>query len=181
MLTAYRSSFFITGFYTLALVCLVLVLRFGVLQAINPPSEMLRGLFVLSSVVAGVVGGGISIFFWQGTKYFIGAWGGFALGLFIQCMDDGGVIKPLGFRYLLYIGRSSTPKLISIQYLPAAGCAVIGFVLCTLPRLHYQIILISTAMVGASAFMLGVDCYTTAGLKARYTDCKSDSASHQSL
>lgn len=32
-------------------------------------------------------------------------------------------------------------------------------------KIHYHILLISTAFVGASAFMLGVDCFTTAGLK----------------
>jgi hypothetical protein len=99
-----RSSFFIIGFYTLAVVCLALILRFGVLQAINPPSALLRGLFVLSCSVAGFIGGGIAIFFWQSTKYFIGAWGGFAFGLFIQCMHDGGVVEPVGFRYILFIG-----------------------------------------------------------------------------
>lgn len=145
------SSFFIIGFYTLAVVCLALILRFGVLQAINPPSETLRGLFVLSCAVAGFVGGGVAIFFWQGTKYFIGGWGGFAFALFIQALHNGGMIKPLGFRYLFYI-----------------GCAVIGFVVCTIPKIHYQVLLASTAIVGGSAFMLGVDCYTTAGLKEFY-------------
>ena len=42
---------------------------------------------------------------------------------------------------------------------------MIGFVLCTIPKLHYYIMLTSTAFVGATAFMLGVDCFTTAGLK----------------
>lgn len=108
-----RSSFFIIGFYTLAVVCLALILRFGVLQAINPPSETLRGLFVLSCAVAGFVGGGVAIFFWQGTKYFIGGWGGFAFALFIQALHNGGMIKPLGFRYLFYIGMSFHPYLSS--------------------------------------------------------------------
>ncbi|PVG04871.1 hypothetical protein CPB86DRAFT_778177 [Serendipita vermifera] len=145
------SSFFIIGFYTLAVVCVVLILRFGVLQAINPPSETIRGLFVLSCAVAGVIGGGIAIFFWKGTKYFIGAWGGFAVGLFIQCLHDGGLIKPIGFRWILFI-----------------GCAVIGFVVCTIPKWHYHVLLAATAVVGATAFILGVDCYTTAGLKEFY-------------
>jgi len=47
-------------------------------------------------------------------------------------------------------------------------CALIGFILCTIPKLHYHVLLISTAFVGASAFMLGVDCFTTAGLKEFY-------------
>ena len=98
------TSFFLVGFYTLALVCFVLILRFGVLQAVNPPSTTLRGLFVLSCCVAGFAGGGVAIFFWKAAKYFIGAWGGFALALWIQCFRNGGLIGPLGFRWIMYIG-----------------------------------------------------------------------------
>jgi len=99
-----RTSFFLIGFYTLSLVCLVLILKFGVIPSINPPSKKLRGMFVLASMVAGIIGGGVAIFFWKGAKFFIGAWGGFALGLFIQCFRDGGVIRLIGFRWILYIG-----------------------------------------------------------------------------
>ncbi|KAI0830608.1 hypothetical protein BC628DRAFT_1500454 [Trametes gibbosa] len=145
------SSFFLIGFYTLSLTCFVLILRFGVLNAINPPNKTLRGLFVLSCGVAGIAGGGIAIFFWKAAKYFIGAWGGFALALWIQCFRNGGLIGPIGFRWIMYIAIS-----------------VVGFVLCTLPKLHYYVLLTSTAFVGATAFMLGVDCFTTAGLKEFY-------------
>ncbi|KAJ7357256.1 hypothetical protein DFH08DRAFT_1076261 [Mycena albidolilacea] len=145
------TSFFLIGFYTLSLVCFVLILKFGILTAVNPPSKMLRGMFVLASAVAGIAGGGISIFFWKASRYFIGGWGGFALALWVQCFHNGGVIKTIGFRWIFYI-----------------GCGVVGFVLCTIPKIHYHILLISTAMVGSSAFMLGVDCFTTAGLKEFY-------------
>ncbi|PSR75890.1 hypothetical protein PHLCEN_2v8804 [Hermanssonia centrifuga] len=145
------TSFFLIGFYTLSLVCVVLILKFGVLQAINPPSQTLRGLFVLACGVAGVAGGGIAIFFWKVTRYFIGAWGGLAFGLWIQCFRDGGLIRPVGFRWIMYI-----------------GCGVVGFVLCTIPKIHYQTILVSTAFVGATSFMLGVDCFTSADLKEFY-------------
>ncbi|KAI0320363.1 hypothetical protein OF83DRAFT_1053207 [Amylostereum chailletii] len=145
------TSFFLIGFYSLSLVCIVLILKFGVLDAVHPPSSTLRGMFVLASAVAGIAGGGVSIFFWKVTKYFIGAWGGFALGLWIQCFRDGGLVHSIGLRWILFL-----------------GCAVVGFVLCTLPKLHYHVVLISTAMVGASAVMLGVDCFTTANLKEFY-------------
>ena len=49
------------------------------------------------------------------------------------------------------------------------ACTVVGFVLCTIPKLHYYILIMSTGIVGATAFMLGVDCYTTADLKEVYT------------
>ncbi|CDO73509.1 hypothetical protein BN946_scf185013.g144 [Trametes cinnabarina] len=145
------TSFFLVGFYTLSLVCFVLILRFGVIYAINPPNATLRGLFVLSCGVAGIAGGGVAIFFWKASKYFIGAWGGFALALWIQCFRNGGLIEPIGFRWLMFIAIS-----------------VVGFVLCTIPKVHYYILLTSTAFVGATAFMLGVDCFTTAGLKEFY-------------
>ncbi|KAH7344494.1 hypothetical protein B0J17DRAFT_623865 [Rhizoctonia solani] len=145
------SSFFLIGFYTLALTTIVLILKFGVLDAINPPSKAVRGMFLLASAVAGVMGGGLSIFFWKHTKYFIGAWGGFALALWIQCFREGGLIRQIAYRWIFYV-----------------GCAVVGFVLCTIPKIHYNILLVSTALVGASATILGVDCYTTAGLKEFY-------------
>ncbi|KAF4605111.1 hypothetical protein EYR40_003894 [Pleurotus pulmonarius] len=145
------TSFFLIGFYTLSLTCFVLILKFGILPAVNPPSKSLRGYFVLACSVAGIAGGGVAIFFWKASKYFIGAWGGFAFALWIQCFHNGGVIGQIGFRWIMYI-----------------GCGVVGFILCTIPKIHYHILLVSTAFVGSSAFILGVDCYTTAGLKEFY-------------
>ncbi|KAI0307912.1 hypothetical protein B0F90DRAFT_1678336 [Multifurca ochricompacta] len=145
------TSFFLIGFYTLSLICFALIANFGILRSVNPPSTTLRGMFVLSSFVAGAAGGGFAIFFWKTTKYFIGAWGGLAFGLWIQCFRDGGLIRPIGIRWLMFI-----------------FCSVIGFVLCTIPKIHYQILLIATAFVGASAVVLGADCFSTAGLKEFY-------------
>jgi Domain of unknown function (DUF4203) len=62
-------------------------------------------MFVLASLIAGFMGGGIAIFFWKGAKFFIGAWGGFALALYIQCFRDGGVIHSIGLKWILYIGE----------------------------------------------------------------------------
>lgn len=107
MFTYNRTSFFLTGFYTLALCCAVLIIQFGVIPAINPPSKTLRGMFVLASAIAGIAGGAIAIFFWKAARYGIGAWGGLALALWVQCFHDGGVIRPIGFRWILYIGSSS--------------------------------------------------------------------------
>lgn len=109
-----RTSFFLIGFYTLSLVCFTLIVKFGVLQANNPPSPTLRGLYVLSSVIAGAAGGGIAIFFWKATRYFIGGWGGLAFGLFIQCVRNGGLIVPVGFRWIMYIGKFLQTRLIDI-------------------------------------------------------------------
>ena len=160
-----RSSFFLTGFYTLSLVCLSLILKFGVLVAIHPPNQTLRGLFVLACGVAGIAGGGVSIFFWQQAKYFIGAWGGFSIGLWVQCLRNGGLIRPIGFRWILYIGTWASIEGSQNMFSSFLGCGAVGFVLCTIPKLHYHILITGTAITGASAFILGVDCFTTAGLK----------------
>ncbi|TFK57050.1 hypothetical protein OE88DRAFT_87324 [Heliocybe sulcata] len=145
------TSFFLIGFYTLSLVCFVLIVKFGVLAAIHPPTKTIRGMFLLASIVAGVAGGAVTIFFWKATKYFIGGWGGFAFALWIQCFRNGGLISPIGYRWIMYI-----------------ACAVVGFVLCTIPKLHYHLLLVSTAFVGSTAFMLGIDCFTTGNLKEFY-------------
>ena len=57
-----------------------------------------------------------------------------------------------------------SPSLLPTE-IPPIACAVVGFVLCTIPKLHYYTLIVSTGFVGATAFMLGVDCYTTANLK----------------
>ena len=103
---SHRSSFFLIGFYSFALACIALILKFGVLEAVNPPNDKIQGVFVLACVVAGIGGGGVAIFFWQQAKYFIGAWGGFAIGLWVQCFRNGGLIRPVGYRWILYIGKS---------------------------------------------------------------------------
>jgi hypothetical protein len=45
---------------------------------------------------------------------------------------------------------------------------VIVFILGLIPTLHYHLLLLSTAFIGATAFTLGVDCFTRAGLKEFY-------------
>lgn len=52
-----------------------------------------------------------------------------------------------------------------ISLVLVAGIGVVGFCICTIPKLHYHVMLVSTGFVGATAVMLGIDCFTTAGLK----------------
>lgn len=120
---------------------------------------------MLACGVAGIGGGGVAIFFWKHTKYFIGGWGGFSLGLWLQCFRDGGLIRPVGFRWILYIGEWTQCVYVFMSNVRVSALGVVGFVVCTLPKIHYHVLLTSTALVGATAFILGVDCFTTAGLK----------------
>lgn len=128
-----RTSFFLIGFYTFSLVCFVLILKFGILNAVNPPGKTLRGMYVLASSIAGIAGGGVAIFFWKAARYCIGAWGGLALAWWIQCFHNGGLITTVGIRWILYIGTSDAIGYITNPNTPT-GCAVVGFVLCTIPK-----------------------------------------------
>jgi hypothetical protein len=67
--------------------------------------SVLIGLLSDVIIVAGVIGGGVTVFFWKGTRYFVGAMGGFTFGLWIECFRDGGLIDPIGFRYIMFIGE----------------------------------------------------------------------------
>jgi hypothetical protein len=57
--------------------------------------------------------------------------------------------------------------------IPAAGlrwvviliCSTAGFVLATVPKLTIHVTLFATAAMGAAAVVLGIDCFTTGGLK----------------
>ena len=72
----------------------------------------------------------------------------------------------------MYIGVLPTfPRLTYTSLMPLLGLGVVGFCLCTVPRLHYPVLLASTAVVGATAFVLGIDCFTTAGLKEVCMTC----------
>jgi hypothetical protein len=71
----------------------------------------------------------------------------------------------LGYQ-VAYVHRYVTHILVlDSSILCTVACSVIGFVLCTIPKIHYQVLLVATAIVGASVVMLGADCFSTAGLK----------------
>ena len=114
----------------------MLITKFGILPAINPPSKTVRGMFVLACGVAGIAGGGVAIFFWKASRYAIGGWGGFALGLWIQCFRDGGLISNVGLRWILYIGVFSPYQRVRHITNRLLGAGVVGFVLCTIPKVR---------------------------------------------
>ena len=94
-------------------------------------------MFVLATTIAGFAGGAIAIFFWKAARYGIGAWGGFALALWIQCFSHGGVIHPVGFRWIFYIGASSSFIGLPFNLISNfVGSGVAGFALCTIPKVR---------------------------------------------
>jgi hypothetical protein len=132
------SSLFLIPFYAGILVCTALILHFGVAIPENPPSATLRGMFVLIAFVVGAVTGGIAIFFWSLSKYFISLAGGFAFAWFILGLREDGLIANEVWRWVLLVGT-------------AAGSFAIGL----FSWLHNPAMVISTAwFVPPSALVL---------------------------
>lgn len=114
----------------------------------NPPSTTLRGLYLLACIIISFFGAAIGIFFFNLAKYFVSAAGGFAFGWFLLATRHGGLVPSVIGRWFLL-----------------GGLTVAAFV-ASLPKvLEPHMILVSTAWIGATAFTLGVDCFTRGGLK----------------
>ncbi|EIW66783.1 hypothetical protein TREMEDRAFT_65185 [Tremella mesenterica DSM 1558] len=150
------SSLAIVSGYSLMLFTLVMILRFGVEPNLqppspSPPSTTLRGLYLLACLIASFFGAAIGIFFFNFAKYWISATGGFALGWFLLATRHGGLISSTLGRWGLL-----------------GGLTVAGFVGGLVPILHEHMILVSTALIGATAVTLGIDCYSRGGLKEFY-------------
>lgn len=145
------SSYFLSGFFALALICISIILKVGVEPAVNPPSKAIRGLFLVAAVIAGALGGIISIVFWRGASFFACGLGGFFFGLFLQAVRSGGLIRPVGLRFILYIGLFA-----------------VFFTVSCIERVHSLTLAFATAIIGATALTLGIDCFSTQGLKEFY-------------
>ncbi|WVQ96667.1 hypothetical protein IAU59_003773 [Kwoniella sp. CBS 9459] len=150
------SSLAISTGYAVMLLTLVLILRWGVQPNLqppspSPPSTTLRGLYLLACVIASFFGAALGIFLYTFAKYWVSAIGGFTFGWFLLATRDGGLITSVLGRWGLL-----------------GGLTVAAFV-GSLPKFSNEwMMLVSTAWIGATAFTLGVDCYTRGGLKEFY-------------
>ncbi|KNZ45487.1 uncharacterized protein VP01_807g17 [Puccinia sorghi] len=142
------SSYFLTGAYVGALIVMTPILRFGVMAQDRHPSTAIQGVFVLACLISAIAAGAVAVIFWKGTRFLVGAGGGFVLSLFILSLKTNSLIEAAGLRWVVILISSS-----------------LGFVLATVPRLTIHVTLLATAAMGAAAVVLGIDCFTTAGLK----------------
>ncbi|GMK57481.1 hypothetical protein CspeluHIS016_0403150 [Cutaneotrichosporon spelunceum] len=150
------SALAIVSGYTVAFFCLVIILSFGVTPALEPPSpkppsDAMRGLYLLAMGIACIVGAGLGIFFFTFAKYWVGAVGGFCFGWFLLALRKGGLVRNTGPRWAILGSLTLT-----------------ALVLAFIPKVHEYVLLVASALIGATAFTLGVDCFTRAGLKEFY-------------
>ncbi len=104
--------------------------------------------FVIAAVATGAVVGGLSLIFQEATSRLGGLLGGFCLGMWLLCLREDGLFR----------GRIGRSVLIAVFCLA-------GFALTFIPytRTHGMIAMISFA--GATVAVLGIDCFSRAGLK----------------
>lgn len=123
----------------------------------------MRGLYLLAVGVSFLIGGGLGVFFYTFARYWVGAVGGFCFGWYLLNTRKGGLVTNIGGRWAII------------------GGFTLGAIVCTLtPRLQEILLLGASAWIGATAFTLGVDCFTRAGLKEVSYRCTSNGADDSS-
>ncbi|GAA5852923.1 hypothetical protein JCM3766R1_004897 [Sporobolomyces carnicolor] len=146
-----RSASFLSGTYAGALVVGLLIVHFALVGRETGPKSVIRGVFLLASIVAGLVSGAFCFLFHRAGELLESSLAGFVLGATVLCTRSDSLIRPVGLRYILLLALSA-----------------VFFVLSSIPRLAVPLVLVSTSLLGAIAVVVGIDCFTTAGLKEFY-------------
>ncbi|GAA6062458.1 hypothetical protein JCM10212_005361 [Sporobolomyces blumeae] len=146
-----RTALFVSGSYAGTLVVGVLIVHFALVGRQSAPRSTTRGLFLLASLVAGLVSGAFCFLFRRGGELVQASLAGLVLGCGLLATRTDCLIQPIGLRYILLL-----------------GLAALGFVAASVPRAAFVASLVATSALGATALVLGIDCFTTAGLKEFY-------------
>ncbi len=146
------TTVFIAGSYATAIIVICVILKVGVIPAVFDPSAAIRGVYLVAAVLGGAVVGIVCMIFYSFATFLTAGLGGFAFGLFLQATRDGGLIRPVGLRFILYFGLFA-----------------LAFAAHTVAKGQRIVLILSTSFVGATAVVLGVDCYTT-GEQRRTSD-----------
>jgi Domain of unknown function (DUF4203) len=115
----------------------------------NPPvSDAIQGAFLVASVSTGLIFGGLSLIFHEVTQGLGCSLGGFCLGMWFLALTEGGLIESKGGRIIFIIAFTAGGTLLSLT----KWTRNYGLIAC-LP------------FAGGTAAVLGIDCYSRAGLK----------------
>lgn len=120
-----------------------------IVYVMSPPvSEAMQGAYLVAIFFTGLVFGGLSLIFKELMEGLGCALGGFCLSMWILCLQSGG----------LFVMTSIKSAFISALIVASYALSFSRF---TRP---YALIL-TTAFSGATASVLGVDCFARVGLK----------------
>lgn len=136
-------TFFSSAFLTSLCIAILIV------YVMSPPiRDAVQGGYVVAVVIAGLVLGGAATLFRELTEGFGCLLGGFCVSMWLLTLKEGGVLT------------ETTQKIIFIAAFTVGGYA---FYFSHYTRGYAQIGL--TSFSGATVTVLGIDCFTKAGLK----------------
>ncbi|EEQ86001.2 uncharacterized protein BDCG_09270 [Blastomyces dermatitidis ER-3] len=120
-----------------------------IIYLMQPPvRDAVQGAFVVAATVTGIVFGGTSLLFQEATEGFGCLLGGFSLSMWILPMKPGGLLIEVGHKAAFII--SLTIGLYSLSFIH---------------RTRPYALIFSTSFSGSTAAILGIDCFSRAGLK----------------
>ncbi|KAK1750729.1 hypothetical protein QBC47DRAFT_455132 [Echria macrotheca] len=138
-LHAFFSTAFLTGLSTTVLIVYVMTL---------PVSNAIQGAYVVAVVCTGAVLGGMAVVFKEVTECLGCLLGGFCLSMWLLALQPGGLITGTGGK---------------VGLIAAFTLAAFGLYFIKWTRTYGLIACISFS--GATAAVLGIDCFSRAGLK----------------
>jgi hypothetical protein len=114
----------------------------------SPVSNGIQGGYLVAVVVTGAIFGGIALVFREITEGLSCLLGGFCIGMWLMTLKPGGLITGDGAKAGFILAFAGGFYCLSWSHYTRAY----GSMLCT-------------AFAGATALVLGIDCFSRAGLK----------------
>ncbi|KAI9784019.1 MAG: hypothetical protein M1816_001101 [Peltula sp. TS41687] len=120
-----------------------------IIYVMNPPvSKGVQGAFVVATFITGVIFGALSLIFPEITEGLGCLLGGFCLGMWLLALKPGGLLTSSGAKGIFIAAF-------------CVGVYALSFSHYTRP---YGLIA-STSLAGGTAVVMGIDCFSRAGLK----------------
>ncbi|PHH66116.1 hypothetical protein CDD81_179 [Ophiocordyceps australis] len=136
-------TFFSTAYMTALGIAVLIMYVMSV-----PVSNAVQGGFVVAVVVSGCLVGAASMFFKELTEGLGCALGGFCISMWLLCLVPGGLLHPVAAKAIFI-----------------AAFTVVGFALYFSRWTRDWALIILISFAGATISVLGIDCFSRAGLK----------------
>ncbi|KAG0056049.1 hypothetical protein BGZ83_006486 [Gryganskiella cystojenkinii] len=143
----FKITLFLAGFYTLSTLAWIALRNFQPANGYGTHSEW---VYLGVAGVAGLIGGGLFLCFWQIGFAAIGAIAGFYFAIFVLSWAKSGVIS------------NGTGRTIFI-----IACVIVGIVLTFFVERH--VVILGTAIVGSGSFFVGLDNFVRTGFSGAFT------------
>ncbi|KAF9954708.1 hypothetical protein BGZ72_004347 [Mortierella alpina] len=142
----FKTTLFLAGFFTFGILVWFTLAHLEPNSTYGPNAPW---IYLGSAAAGGLIGGSLFLCFWRLGFAAIGAIAGFALAMFILSWTSSGVIS------------NGKGRIVFIVVLILIGIALTFFV-------ERHIVILGTALVGSSAFFVGLDFFLHTGYKEAF-------------